>query len=429
MKEEQILRWLLGRIPTTELRSFATTHLALKQQTISSNRLIDFIVASKKWSLIIDELGIDELRVCSKCGSLMHEGYCVDMGDSYYCSDKCLHIDYTEKQWEEEYNSNDQSYWTQWFENKDLLDIKSKSMIPIFEEFLYPFVSFLKDGDLTLNEIRAKMVEHFHLSEEDCAETTKGGNDTKFNDRIKWTRQYLSRAKFIESPKRGVYHITPRGLDYISNHATLTRKDLSQYPEFASFFFGNHGDSGADLSKAVKQIEDSDLTPTEQLEQAFASIESDLAADLLNKVMEQSPLFFEHLVVDLLIKMGYGGSFADSACVTQMSNDEGIDGIIYEDKLGLDKIYIQAKRWQNQVGRPVIQQFAGALVGQNATKGVFITTSSYSKEARQYVVGLHQKIVLIDGPQLAKYMIEYNVGVSTKKVYEVKRLDSDYFEE
>lgn len=205
--------------------------------------------------------------------------------------------------------------------------------------------------------------------------------------------------------------------------------DLAQYPEFASYFFGNHGDAGAALATSVQQLEKTELTPTEQLEQAFASIESDLAADLLNKVMEQSPAFFEHLVVDLLVKMGYGGSFADSARVTQLSNDEGIDGIIYEDKLGLDKIYIQAKRWQNQVGRPTIQQFAGALVGQNATKGVFITTSNYSKEAHQYVVGLHQKIVLIDGQELAKYMIEYNVGVSTKKVYEVKRLDTDYFEE
>lgn len=302
-------------------------------------------------------------------------------------------------------------------------------MVPTFEDFLYPFVSFLKDGDLTMQQIRQKTKDFFALTEEDLTETTKSGNVTKVNDRLSWTRQYLRRAKFIEMPKRGVYHITPRGLDFINNHTTLTRIDLAQYPEFSSFFFGNHGDTGAELAATVQQIEANELTPTEQLEQAFSSIESDLAADLLNKVIEQSPAFFEQLVVDLLVKMGYGGSFADSARVTQLSNDEGIDGIIYEDKLGLDKIYIQAKRWQNPVGRPTIQQFAGALVGQNATKGVFITTSSYSKEARQYVVGLHQKIVLIDGHELAKYMIEYNVGVSPKKVYEVKRIDTDYFEE
>ena len=176
-------------------------------------------------------------------------------------------------------------------------------------------------------------------------------------------------------------------------------------------------------------VQSVELTPTEQLEQAYESISNDLAADLLSKVMEQTPSFFEHLVVDLLVKMGYGGAYSDAAQVTQLTNDEGIDGIIYEDKLGLDKIYLQAKRWTNPVGRPVIQQFAGALVGQNASKGVFITTSSYSKEARNYVAGLHQKIVLIDGSELAKYMIEYNVGVSVKKVYEVKRIDNDYFEE
>lgn len=199
-----------------------------------------------------------------------------------------------------------------------------------------------------------------------------------------------------------------------------------QYPEYAEY---NTSHRVNRQTNVVENTTDSSLTPTEQLEQAFESIEKDLAADILAKVMEQSPAFFEQLVVDLMVKMGYGGSFADSAKVTQLSNDGGIDGIIYEDKLGLDKIYIQAKRWSNQVSRPSIQQFAGALVGQNATKGVFITTSNYSKEARQYVSALHQKIVLIDGQELARYMIEYNVGVSIKKTYEVKRIDTDYFEE
>ena len=173
------------------------------------------------------------------------------------------------------------------------------------------------------------------------------------------------------------------------------------------------------------------ITPTEQLETAFQSINNDLAADLLQKTLEQSPVFFEHLVVDLLVKMGYGGSCANSAQVTPYVHDDGIDGIIYEDKLGLDKIYIQAKRYkpENIVGKPQIQQFAGALDEQKASKGVFITTSSYSKEASGYVDKLSKKIVLIDGNELARYMIEYNVGVSVKTVYEIKRLDSDYFEE
>ncbi len=297
-------------------------------------------------------------------------------------------------------------------------------MIPTFEKFLYPFLLSLKDGELTVKEMREKITQYFQLTEEDLAVRTKSGNVTQVNDRIGWARQYFRRALFIDIPQNGTYRITQRGLDFLKTHKDLTIDDLLEYPEYAAY----------NTTRKKKEHENSpvlsvELTPTEQLEQAFDSIESDLAADLLNKVMEQSPAFFEHLVVDLLVKMGYGGSFADSAQVTQLSNDEGIDGIIYEDKLGLDKIYIQAKRWSNQVGRPTIQQFAGALVGQNATKGVFITTSSYSKEARQYVVGLHQKIVLIDGNELAKYMIEYNVGVSVKKVYEVKRIDTDYFEE
>lgn len=297
-------------------------------------------------------------------------------------------------------------------------------MIPTFEKFLYPFLLSLKDGELTLKEMREKIADYFQLTDEDKNLRTKSGNTTQFNDRIGWARQYFRRALFIDIPQNGTYRITQRGLDFLKTHNDLTIDDLMEYPEYAAY--NSTRKKKEHFDTPAPSVE---LTPTEQLEQAFDSIESDLAADLLNKVMEQSPAFFEHLVVDLLVKMGYGGSFADSAKVTQLSNDEGIDGIIYEDKLGLDKIYIQAKRWSNQVGRPTIQQFAGALVGQNATKGVFITTSTYSKEARQYVVGLHQKIVLIDGTELAKYMIEYNVGVSTKKVYEVKRIDTDYFEE
>lgn len=297
-------------------------------------------------------------------------------------------------------------------------------MIPTFEKFLYPFLLSLKDGELTLKEMREKITHYFQLTEEDLAVRTKSGNVTQVNDRIGWARQYFRRALFIEIPQNGTYRITQRGLDFLKTHNDLTIDDLFEYPEYAAY-----NTTQKKKGQMRAQVQSIELTPTEQLEQAFDSIEGDLAADLLNKVMKQSPAFFEHLVVDLLVKMGYGGSVSDSAKVTQLSNDEGIDGIIYEDKLGLDKIYIQAKHWSNPVGRPTIQQFAGALVGQNATKGVFITTSTYSREARQYVVGLHQKIVLIDGNELAKYMIEYNVGVSTKKVYEVKRIDTDYFEE
>ena len=300
--------------------------------------------------------------------------------------------------------------------------------VPKFQDFLYPFLRLLKDGDMTKADITSALISHFSLTEEDCAIRTRSGSLTQLSDRIGWCVQWLRRAEFIEIVTRATYRITSVGLKYLSTHSNLRQSDLMKYPAFAAYA-SSKNISTQTTSPTSDNPHISELTPTEQLEQAHETISNDLAADLLSKVMEQTPTFFEHLVVDLLVKMGYGGSNSDAARVTQLTNDEGIDGIIYEDKLGLDKIYLQAKRWTNSVGRPVIQQFAGALVGQNASKGVFITTSSYSKEARNYVAGLHQKIVLIDGNELAKYMIEYNVGVSTKKVYEVKRIDNDYFEE
>lgn len=300
-------------------------------------------------------------------------------------------------------------------------------MVPTFEKFLYPFLLALKGKDINKRQMVEEIRKCFNLSDEDMAVRTKSGSTTQVLDRIGWSLQYLRRALFVEIIG-GNYHMTKRGEDYLKSHNDLTIADLLEYPEYAEY--SNRRRSTKQAEKIVASpVVVSEQTPTELLEQAYDSIEKDLAADLLDKVMHQSPAFFEHLVVDLLVKMGYGGSFENSAQVTQYTNDNGIDGIIYEDKLGLDKIYIQAKRWENQVSRPKIQEFAGALVGQNANKGVFITTSTYSKEARQYVQGIQQKIVLIDGQELAKYMIEYNVGVSTKKVYEVKRIDNDYFEE
>ena len=304
--------------------------------------------------------------------------------------------------------------------------------IPIFEDFLYPFLLATNNKDMTISEMRQYIVDYFHLTDEDCSLRTKSGNTTQVTDRLNWVRQYLRRALMIDLPQRGVYRITQRGKDYLSSHDSLSKKELMEYPEFASYATGTTVTKTESGNSTPKQdLVSADLTPTEQLEQAYHSINDDLAADLLQKTLEQSPYFFEHLVVDLLVKMGYGGSFANSAQVTQYVHDDGIDGIIYEDKLGLDNIYIQAKRYKldNTVGKPQIQQFSGALDEQKATKGVFITTSTYSKEAKQYVEKLNKKIVLIDGQELARYMIEYNVGVSTKQVYEVKRIDSDYFEE
>ncbi len=294
-------------------------------------------------------------------------------------------------------------------------------MIPPFEEFLYPFLSALKNGSLTTNEMRAKMVEHFNLTADDCATMTKGGNTNQLSDRIGWCRQYFRRAKFIDIPQRGTYAITQRGLDYLANHTSLYKADLMKYPEFAAYATS----SGMEVTPAADEPEASkELTPTESLEKAYNTINNDLADELLTTILEQSPTFFENLVLKLLEKMGYGKGW-----VTQRSGDEGIDGIINEDKLGLDIIHFQAKRYKpdNKVGRPLMQAFVGALDGAGVNKGVFITTSGFTKEALEYKSS--KKIAKIDGMQLTKLMIQYNVGVTTEYTYEVKKIDKDFFEE
>lgn len=294
-------------------------------------------------------------------------------------------------------------------------------MIPPFEEFLYPFLSFLKDGSLTTNEMRAKMVEHFNLTADDCATMTKGGNTNQLSDRIGWCRQYFRRALFIDIPQRGTYAITQRGLDYLSSHTSLYKSDLMEYPEFATYATS----SGIVTPPAADKPEvNKELTPTESLEKAYNTINNDLADELLTTILEQSPTFFEKLVLKLLEKMGYG-----KGTVTQRSGDEGIDGIINEDKLGLDIIHIQAKRYKpdNKVGRPLMQAFVGALDGAGVNKGVFITTSGFTKEALDYKSS--KKIAKIDGKQLTNLMIQHNVGVTTEYTYEVKKIDKDFFEE
>ncbi|MBR5062974.1 MAG: restriction endonuclease [Prevotella sp.] len=294
-------------------------------------------------------------------------------------------------------------------------------MIPQFEEFLYPFLLALKDSNLTTKQMRAKMIDNFNLTADDCATTTKGGNSNQLSDRIGWCRQYFRRALFIEIPQRGTYAITQRGLDYLSNHTSLHRSDLMQYPEFAAYASSNGIDVTPDISSPES---DKDLTPTESLEKAYNAINNDLAEELLSTILEQTPSFFEKLVLKLLEKMGYG-----KGVVTQRTSDEGIDGIINEDKLGLDIIHIQAKRYKpdNKVGRPLMQAFVGALDGAGVNKGVFITTSNFTKEALDYKSS--KKIAKIDGKQLTNLMIQYNVGVTTEYTYEVKRIDKDFFEE
>jgi restriction system protein len=292
--------------------------------------------------------------------------------------------------------------------------------IPKFEDFLYPFLSFLKDKDLSLKDMRVKMREHFSLSEEECiSQKTKSGKETQFNDRLGWTRQYFRRALFIDIPKRGTYSITKRGRDFLDSHSSLSIDDLKKFKEFADYQ-GSNSTSGNF---------DDDLTPTEILDNTYALINDALSQQLLDKVITQSPVFFEKLVVDLLIEMGYGGGRDENGSITKQTGDDGIDGVIKEDKLGLDNIYLQAKRWTKNVSAPVIQTFIGALDLKKATKGVFITTSSFTKPAISTAQNSTKSIVLIDGKQLSKFMLEYNIGVSVKNTLLIKDLDKNYFED
>jgi len=307
--------------------------------------------------------------------------------------------------------------------------------LPKFQDFLYPFLKKLEDGkDVSSKEMKTFLIEHFSLTKDDCSLKTISGKTIQFEDRFSWTCQWLRRALLIVLPQRGTYRITDRGKDYLKNHTSLKKSDLLKYPEYAEFA-GKSPKEGTTTKVKLANTDDTDVTstktPTEELENAYATILKDLAVDLLQKVLEQTPQRFEQIVVDLLLAMGYGGSLDDAGMVTKASHDDGIDGIIKEDKLGLDKIYIQAKRYakDNIIGKPIIHAFAGALDEKKANKGVFITTSSFSSEARKFAEEkASKKIVLIDGQELARYMIEYNVGVSTRRTFIIKRIDTDYFD-
>lgn len=274
------------------------------------------------------------------------------------------------------------------------------------------------------------MGQEFRLSEEEMNELLSSGQAFVFANRVGWARTYMKKAGLVEYPARGVVAITPRGLDILKSKPTrIDNNLLKQFPEFLEF--QNLKYDRVEEASAVGSSLEEKQTPEETIDEAYLSIRQSLAQELLDTVCSMSPAFFERLVVELLVRLGYGGSIKDAGRAMGKTGDEGIDGIIKEDKLGLDIIYIQAKRWQagNTVGRPELQKFVGALAGQGAKKGIFITTSSFTKDALGYAPKNETKIVLIDGVQLAQLMIDHNLGVSLQRTYEIKRLDGDYFEE
>jgi len=264
------------------------------------------------------------------------------------------------------------------------------------------------------------------LTEAEINKLLPSGVQEVFRNRVAWAKSHLKMAGLLANPKRGIYRITWRGLEVIKkNPPSINLKYLAQFPEYVAFR-NTHREQP---SSGDEPENGQSGTPEEILEAAHEKIREALAAEILQKLKACSPSFFERLVVEVIVKMGYGGTRQDAGKAIGKSGDGGIDGIIKEDKLGLDTIYIQAKRWENTVGRPEIQKFVGALTGQRAKKGLFISTANFSSDAKDYVSRVDTKIVLIDGEDLAQLMIDYNVGVSTIATYDLKKIDSDYFTE
>lgn len=284
----------------------------------------------------------------------------------------------------------------------------------------------LSDGKVrTKQEIVRTMAKQFQLSEDELAETLPSQTQPTYVNRIGWAITYLKKAELIVSPSRANFKITDEGKKLVENNVSdLTAKDLKQYEPFLKFIKTSHKQN--DTDHTIQE----ETTPLENIINNFELLKKEVCDEILQKILEQSSDFFEQLVVDLVVAMGYGGSIEDAGKATKRTGDEGIDGIIKQDRLGLDNIYLQAKRWQrdNVVSRSEIQKFVGALAGQGTRKGIFITTSRFSKDALEYKPRNDTSVILIDGQKLVELMYEYNIGVTTEMKFEIKRLDSDYFD-
>jgi restriction system protein len=293
--------------------------------------------------------------------------------------------------------------------------------IPDFQSIMLPLLELTGDGkEHKLSETIEHLATHFQLTDTERKELLPSGKQARFNNRVGWSRLHLKGAQLLTQTSRGKFHITQRGLDVLAQrHSRIDVKFLKQFSEYLDFI-GAKSNSPEVMPLLVQ-------TPDELMDSAYQELRQNLAQELLERIKTASPAFFEQLVIELLVKMGYGGSLVDAGMAIGKTGDEGIDGIIKEDRLGLDAIYIQAKRWNNTVGRPEIQQFVGALAGKGARKGIFITTSKFSEQAKSYLPA-NVKVVLIDGKQLAEYAIEVNLGVSVVSEYQIKRLDLDYFD-
>ncbi|GCE03962.1 restriction endonuclease [Dictyobacter aurantiacus] len=301
--------------------------------------------------------------------------------------------------------------------------------VPDYQSLMLPLLKVANDGnEHNLRDTIEILAQKLMLSEQDRKELLPSGKQRRFDNRVHWARTYLVKALLLTNTGKSKFRITERGQEAIKSNPThINVKYLRQFPEFITFVDSK---SNGDAETTQEIIEEIRQTPQEILEASYQNLKKNLAMELLERVKNSPPKFFENLVVDLLIAMGYGGSRKDAGQAIGQVGDGGIDGIIKEDKLGLDAIYLQAKRWEGTVARPIVQGFAGALIGRKARKGVFITTSDFSRQAIDYANGIDNlKIILIDGEQLAQLMIEHNVGVAEESRYILKKIDLDYFSE
>lgn len=301
--------------------------------------------------------------------------------------------------------------------------------IPDYQTLMLPVLRIAEDGlEHRFRDAVEKLASDFKLTDAERSELLASGVQPVFDNRVGWARSYLKQAGLLHSPKRGIFQITDVGKSLLADAPSRIDSSLLERYEAFRNFKARRRDKSEDGEKPVEPEVANNLTPEDALAAAYRKLRENLEADLMDQIKASSPAFFERLVIDLLVAMGYGGSRQDAGRAIGRSGDGGIDGIINEDKLGLDVIYIQAKRWEGTVGRPEIQKFAGALQGQRASKGVFITTSTFSREAEEYANVINSKIILIGGERLARLMVDPNVGVAPLGVYEIKKVDSDYFE-
>ncbi len=306
--------------------------------------------------------------------------------------------------------------------------------LPTYDELMLPLLRALSDGaEHEVAALRDHLAAELMLSEEDRNAILPSGRQPYFDNRLGWAKTYLDKAGLVTSTRRGVYKITDAGRKVLAaKPAAIDKAYLARFDAFKEFINKDREpepEGGAKAGAPSADAGGAGATPEEQLESAYREIRQKVEAELLATVLKASPQFFEKLVVELLVKMGYGGDVKDAGRALGKSHDGGLDGVIKEDHLGLDAIYVQAKRWQNTVGRPELQSFAGSLESERARKGVFIATSTFSGEAREFVKKIEKRIVLIDGARLAALMLDFGIGVNTVTGYEIKRVDSDYFTE